>query len=627
MIDAAQGLLDQHNQEQIRQALVAAYVTRRSVPSQRLDGTVTARLCEMADSDLMYRVIRTFGERQALSLKDLEHGLEILLHPEKRRKKGIVYTPTWIIDYLLRTGLELVESGNGRPVIADPACGVGGFLIHAAEVLQDHGVPIHEAFEHYLIGLDTDPVALRYARALIEILLAERGVKAADVPLRLIQKDTVTTPAPEVLDETQSPDGFDLITTNPPYVKLQNLDNTYRDTLMKKYPAHAKGSFGLSLLFLVAAQKLIKSSGAVAFVTQNNLFTSLAARSIRKDLQENRAVKRIVDFGDRQVFDGVSTYTCLLFLTHRRNKVIEYDRLSESDTIPPCLDPTRLSHVEYEKLDPKKWRLAPQPHLDNILRIEDTGTPLGQLCPIRVGFATLKDSVFLARIEDSKCIAGQGKHVNPAEIEIEITRPAIKIADVENETELRDNSTRVLFPYYHNGATYQPLGEDEIRATYPRAWSYLCEHRGMLDARDKGKGDYPWYTWGRRQGMEAPGPKLLTKTFNNRPNFLFDESDQLFCNGYAVMQPQASLWLSISLPLLKRILNSQLMAYYAKLTSFQISGGYQCYQKNFIERFGIPHFSDDQLRALDCAGEREFQEMLCDAYGIDESDLKSVVND
>lgn len=37
------------------------------------------------------------------------------------------------------------------------------------------------------------------------------------------------------------------------------------------------------------------------------------------------------------------------------------------------------------------------------------------------------------------------------------------------------------------------------------------------------------------------------------------------------------------------------MDYYIKQTSVSIEGGYPCYQKNFIEKFTIPSFTETEL--------------------------------
>ena len=40
------------------------------------------------------------------------------------------------------------------------------------------------------------------------------------------------------------------------------------------------------------------------------------------------------------------------------------------------------------------------------------------------------------------------------------------------------------------------------------------------------------------------------------------------------------------------------MEYYVDKTSVSIEGGYPCYQKNFIEKFSIPRFTEEEIATL-----------------------------
>jgi hypothetical protein len=69
------------------------------------------------------------------------------------------------------------------------------------------------------------------------------------------------------------------------------------------------------------------------------------------------------------------------------------------------------------------------------------------------------------------------------------------------------------------------------------------------------------------------------------------------------------------------------MDYYLRLTSFQIEGDYQCYQKNFIERFSIVSLSKNEMAELlkmDCEEKNGF---LCRKYSLDYEAVQSVLNE
>jgi len=63
------------------------------------------------------------------------------------------------------------------------------------------------------------------------------------------------------------------------------------------------------------------------------------------------------------------------------------------------------------------------------------------------------------------------------------------------------------------------------------------------------------------------------------------------------------------------------MYYYTKLTSFQIEGDYQCYQKNFIERFGIPAVSTSDAQRILRASSVELDSLLQEMYSLSPQDV------
>ena len=59
------------------------------------------------------------------------------------------------------------------------------------------------------------------------------------------------------------------------------------------------------------------------------------------------------------------------------------------------------------------------------------------------------------------------------------------------------------------------------------------------------------------------------------------------------------------------------MDYYIKRTSVSIEGGYPCYQKNFIELFGIPNFIEKEINFL----EKEIDKTVINNFLIKKYDI------
>ncbi|KOH45634.1 hypothetical protein NC99_15470 [Sunxiuqinia dokdonensis] len=59
------------------------------------------------------------------------------------------------------------------------------------------------------------------------------------------------------------------------------------------------------------------------------------------------------------------------------------------------------------------------------------------------------------------------------------------------------------------------------------------------------------------------------------------------------------------------------MDYYITKTSVAIQGGFPCYQKNFIEKFSIPNFTEKELSILkNLMDKDEINNFLIEKYNI-----------
>ncbi|QDU95341.1 HsdM family class I SAM-dependent methyltransferase [Lignipirellula cremea] len=583
-------------------------------PTQLIADSWLAQAIKQADRQETERAAGELAQLGPLTLKQVEGGFESLLANDAKKKRGAVYTPDYIIDALLQGASEHCQATTA-PVICDPACGSGGFLLRAARLLATrHNLSPRQVLEQLIVGFDKDPQAATQARCLLELYLHEQA-DIGRAPDCVFERDTLLTPPDKLWQAAGKASGFDIVATNPPYIKLQNLPPEERQALEQSYGQFLRGSYSTGMLFILAATRLLAPGGAAALIVQNNLFTSLAGEPLRRELLRDHSVRRIVDFGDARIFPEASAYTCLLFLGGEKQPSLEYVRIEQPTA--KAIQDAPLSLIPTDQLRARKWRLAPAPHFENLQRLESAGPPLGTVARIQVGFATLKDAVFLARDSGDSCESLDG-----APIEREATRPAIKVADLTSDDDLAANTLRVIFPYELREGRHQLLAENQMQRRFPAALAHLARHRPELEQRDHGRSKAEaWYAWGRTQGRIATGPKLLTKTFDSRPRFLLDRSDALFCNGYSVTPRPDSPW---SIEALSRLLNTRLLAYYLKLTSFQIRGGFLCFQKNFLEGFAAPPLSAAQLQSFPTLSNAAAERLLCRAYGVNRADLDEV---
>jgi adenine-specific DNA-methyltransferase len=520
------------------------------------------------------------NELKIPNLREAEKLLEGSLTDEVKKENGAVYTPPFIVDYILKVCLDSLGHQESPTTVLDPACGSGGFLLGALRQVNRLTGRRYSSISKDLFGLDVNQEAVQNARLLLDLACLEQSGELSQSTI--IQCDSLLTPVEEQLDLINHGQGVSILATNPPYVKLQTLPQNYRALLIDAYPNLASGAFSLATFFIGNATKYLKKDGVAGFITLNNLFTSLSGRPLRQEWQANREVFRIVDFRHFALFEA-SAYTCLIFLNQKERVGLEFCAVNEMPT-ESTLEAMEFSLVPYAGLKDHKWRLASENNLNLVNRLETKGTKLKVAAEIRVGLATLFDKAYVCDRKAGEYFASGSDGV-VRRIEDGIVEKFIKVSELSESSSVYSVQRGIIYPYSKVSDARELLTWGYLQEHFPNAAAHLLSWQERL-LRRSGVEETTWYQWGRRQGMISEPRKLFTKTFDKKPTFYLDESDGLFANGYSVRPSDPRQGYSIDQ--LKSFLESRFMYAYSLVTSFEIQGGYQCYQKNFIENICLP---------------------------------------
>lgn len=567
---------------------------------------------------------------KSTDLKSIERVFELLIEPEDRQLNGAFYTPEFIVKYIVN---DIVQ---GDVKVCDPSCGSGAFLITATEKIhKDTGKNIISIIESNVYGCDILDYAIRRTKLLLSLLALTHGEDKEEIKFNLICQDSLAIDwnkhFPEIFKVgnwkdafRMSDNGFDIVIGNPPYVRIQDFGKTTKEFLVERWTTVINGNFNLYFPFFELGIKILKKGGKLGYITPNNYFTSLAAEPLRKYLQENTLLLKVLDFNHLQLFEDVTTYTCITFLEKSKKAFFDYQIIEEKGELNH-FETLGFSKIYFKDLNPEKWRLLNEEDYENIKRIESINKSLNELTNIHVGIATLKDILYFvdSSKEDGNYYIKEfgGKRYY---IEKEITRPIRKISSIESEVNLSNDKLRIICPYTIKNGKAEVIPEDEFKNKFPKCYEYFVSVKPELEKRDKGKKQYPlWYAYGRGQGLNRLGKKLLTPTFSNKPKFMLDENESsLFCNGYAIFQKSNNL----TLKALQKILNSVIMDYFARKTSVDLEGGYQCYQKNFIESFNIPQFTEEEGHLLESENDiKQINEFLIKKYELNRKPLEHLM--
>lgn len=551
-----------------------------------------------------------FLEKMAFKdgLKGLEAGLGVLVGRERREAEGVVYTPDFVVDYISRNTIDR----PGRMI--DLSCGTGAFLLGAIRRMKELScLSYREIVENCIYGVDVSEESIRHAKIIITLLLIEQGEDCESIDFNLAAGDALDIFGEGMPEGTAPFSGirFDFVLGNPPYVRFQDLNEDRRTRLSSGWKSVKGFNFNLYFVFFELGMNILDARGKLGFIVPNSFFTTYAARNLRIFLHSSGKIRRILNFNHIKLFPSASTYTCIVIIDNSwHHGYFEYAYVDNRGMLPELQD-LDLEKISSGAMSEEKWRLLGSRDRENIRKIECAGEQIGKKFRISVGVATLRDDVYMVEELDGN-YCSKNLEGTTYKVEHDVTRRAVKIPLVSDETGIRRSRMRIIFPYRKDSkGRFTVIGEEEMLEKYPHCMGYLNARRDELEKRDKGKpGGQEWYAYGRAQGFDSYGPRLYTRTFSRRPSFIRDDGDALFCNGYAIFMPE-------DIEVYQKILNSGVMDYYMKKTSSEIDGNYQCYQKNFIEKFSIPELSSgdkDYIRSETSAG--KLDAFLSKMYGI-----------
>lgn len=556
---------------------------------------------------------------ESKNIADFVNIFELLVPLEDKKINGAFFTPQIITDFIVS---QTIASASQK--VCDPSCGCGAFLISAAIFISENfNKGVVDVIEENLYGVDIADYCVRRTEILLSLLALKNGEDKEDIKFNLKTADSLAVDWKKLFPEVEKGEGFDIVIGNPPYVKFQDISKELRGKLYKDWQTLKTGNYNLYFAFFELGVAIMRADGILGYITPNNYFTSLAGVQLRDYLQSNRLIEKVIDFNHLKLFQA-QTYTCVTFLKKNKKEFLCYERVGGYEALD-SLDDIHYSKIYFRELNNRKWRLTRDIDQENIKRIECVGNKLGVIADIRVGIATCKDSVYFI----SNSTLKEGYHYKSYQgkiyqIEKDITKPIAKISDFKNQDDLNKNNRRIIFPYQKYNDRVEIIKENDLKKLYPGCYEYFLSAKAALAARDKGEAKYPeWYAYARTQGLNFFGKKLLTPTFSCEPRFLLEQDENaLFCNGYAIyLIDKLDLFTKteqrLNLATLRKILNSRVMDYYIKLTSVSIEGGYSCYQKNFIELFGIPGFTSEELNFLNNENNKiKIDDFLVAQYGI-----------
>jgi type I restriction-modification system DNA methylase subunit len=449
--------------------------------------------------------------------------------------------------------------------------------------------------------------------------------------------------------------GFDVVIGNPPYIRIQAMKEwaPYEvEFYKKKFIAASKGNYDIYVVFVEKGLSLLNLNGRLGFILPHKFFNAQYGEPLRGLIAKGKHLAKVVHFGDQQVFENATTYTCLFFLDKLDHNEFEFEKVTDLKSWQSGTSGVKGT-LDTPKTITANWNFIVGTGNELVIKFNKMPMKLEQIAKrIFQGLKTGADPVFI--LEDR----GNGKFFSVAlksEFEIEpfYLRPLYKSGNMKRYS-LLNNSRHVIFPY-RNGTL---ITWAEISKSAPKTAEYLKLCKESLAKRENGKwSGNQWYCFSRNQALEIiASPKILTADLNPFANYCYDETGQACfpggaAGGYGIVLDE-NMYLYVL-----GLLNSKAIDYYHKKISSNFRGGWFGYDAKVIRNIPIRtiNFSDpedkgkyDRMVALvECmlafhkqsprtpqekeklqreidATDRQIDKLVYELYGLTEDEIKIV---
>jgi type I restriction-modification system DNA methylase subunit len=570
-------------------------------------------------------------------------SIELAAPRRKRKKQGIFYTPTWIVDHIVRETVgRFIADNQSTPdavhdvSILDMACGSGSFLIRAYdELLKWHASAYDrneldiDPSERTLIlrkniyGVDLDRQAVEISRLnLLLRSLASRGYlpSLADNIKRgnsLISGDSEelhpffgdsweekfpfswSREFQSILDSG----GFDIIIGNPPYVRIQSQDRADANYYRKTYES-AYGSFDLYVLFVERAIQFLKPGGRLGFITGGKFLKSTYGKKLQQILMRETIVEQIVNLSELQVFGDATTYPIVIVVRKGKGESHGFNYLAVSTksnelSDKPDLSSVPVTVVTQDNLDKGIW--PPLTECDKLIvnKLQAKSKSLDEISTnVFTGIQTSADKVYhldhVADIDETTVKVRSVSLAKELELESEILKPLLSGKHVQRYV-VQPDGELLLFPYHVQDDSAALIPADEFSELYPLCWAYLDENRHTLEGRERGKMRHDgWYMYGRHQNLalherkKLAIPRLVQRLqvfYDSKGEFYLDNVD---VGGILLEDTSEENYLYVL-----GVLNSALVNWYFQKLSAPFRGAYRSANRQFIEPLPIRTIDSD----------------------------------